>query len=135
MCFQVNLAKFFRTSFFIEHLRWLPMAKLESNLWNQQNFSSSYFWLNSCKIILKCDIETTTCGSVHSYSFKSCSPTFKEWLVLWNYFLNDLNVKKTSLFITLIRTKKCDNLTSEGMWDTRSWRYASFLRYPLWRFN
>ena len=28
------------------NLRLLPVVKLEPNLWNQQNFSSSYFWLH-----------------------------------------------------------------------------------------
>ena len=51
----------FKNTFFIEHLRLLPLVKLKSSLWNQQNFSSSYIWLyltswtpstlwqNSCK--------------------------------------------------------------------------------------
>ena len=33
-CFPVNISKFLRTSFFIEHLQWLPLIKLELSLWN-----------------------------------------------------------------------------------------------------
>ena len=36
----------FVNSFFIEHLRGVPLVKLEPSLLNQQNFSSSYFWLH-----------------------------------------------------------------------------------------
>ena len=32
MCFSVNIAKFLRTPFFIEHLRWLSLVKLEPSL-------------------------------------------------------------------------------------------------------
>ena len=42
--FAVNIVKFSITSPFIEQLWWLPLVKLEPSLWNQQNFSSSYFW-------------------------------------------------------------------------------------------
>ena len=31
-CFPVNIAKFLRTPFFIEHLRWLPVVKLKPSL-------------------------------------------------------------------------------------------------------
>ena len=31
-CFPVNIAKFLRTPFFIEHFRWLPVVKLEPSL-------------------------------------------------------------------------------------------------------
>ena len=58
-CFSVNLAKFLRTSFFVKHPWWLSIVKLEPSLWNQQSFSSSYFWLHliSCgTIVVKRDI-------------------------------------------------------------------------------
>ena len=42
--FPANIAKFSRLPFFIEHFPWLPLVKLTPNLWNQQNFSSSYFF-------------------------------------------------------------------------------------------
>ena len=59
--FPVNITKFLGISFFKEHLWWLPLVKLDPNLWNQQNFSSNCFrlhliswapstlWQNSCK--------------------------------------------------------------------------------------
>ena len=75
-CFLVNIAKFLRRPFFIEHLRWLSVVILTSSLWNQQNFSSSYFWIhliswpsstlwqNSCK---RWYPQKNIFGSVHSY--------------------------------------------------------------------
>ena len=120
-CFPVNIAKFLRTSFFTEHLWQLPLVKLESSLWNQQNFSSSYFWLHwydgiplHCdKNSLKCDIQTITCGSLHSYSFISFNdmhstgevPQHSQngWcfeIVFWMIWM-----LRKRLFITFIRTK------------------------------
>ena len=70
-CFPMNIAKFSRTTFLIEHFRWLTLVKLEPSLWNQQDFNSSYFWLhlilwalstlrqNSCEC-------SCICGGVHS---------------------------------------------------------------------
>ena len=32
MCFPVNFVKFLRTSFFVEHLQWLRLSRLEVSL-------------------------------------------------------------------------------------------------------
>ena len=80
-CFPVSIAKLLRTPFFIEYLRWLPLV----SLWNQQTFSSSYFWLhliswgpsklrqNSCQMWYP---HKNICGGVHSYCNSNCK-TFK----------------------------------------------------------
>ena len=81
-CFPVNIGKFLIIPAFIEHLRLLPLVKLEPSLWNQQNFSSSYFllhliswapstlWQNSCKSQYP---QKNICGGVHSH----CNSNFK----------------------------------------------------------
>ena len=124
-CFPVNIAKFLRTSFFIEHPRWLPPVKIEPSLWNQQNFSSSYFWLHLIPwtpFTLWQNTDKTRypqkniCRGIRSF----CNSSFKsfrvilQWyvlnhrsfpVVLWNFFLNDLSVENTSLSINFIRRK------------------------------
>ena len=84
-CFPVNIARFLRRPILIKHLWWLPLVKLESYLWNQKNFSSSYFcvhlisyvpstlWRNSCKTPYP---QKNVCGGVHSFS-NSNLKTFK----------------------------------------------------------
>ena len=41
-CFHVNIAKFFRTAFFIRHLRWLLLNKLKTNVSTHHLF---FTWL------------------------------------------------------------------------------------------
>ena len=41
--FLCEYCETFKNTFFIEHLRWLLLVKLDPSLWNQQNFNSSYF--------------------------------------------------------------------------------------------
>ena len=72
----------FKSTIFIEHLRWLSLVKLDPSLWDQQNFSSSYFWQhliswdpstsrqNSCKTRYP---QKNLCGGAHSY----CNSNFK----------------------------------------------------------
>ena len=81
-CFLVNIAKLLRTPILIKHLWWLPLVILGPSLWNQQNFSSSYFWLhliscvsstlwhNSCKTRYP---QKNIYGGAHSY----CNSNFK----------------------------------------------------------
>ena len=80
--FPVNITKFLGISFFKEHLWWLPLVKLDPNLWNQQNFSSNCFrlhlisWvlLHCDKIVVKHDVHRKNiCRGVHLY----CNTNFK----------------------------------------------------------
>ena len=110
-CFQVNFANFLRKTFFTEHLRWLPLVK--KSLWNSENFSFSYFWLQmiswapstlwhySCKTRYP---QKNSFSGFHSY-FNSNFKAFKlnknslQWYVLnRKSFLNDSTVTNTSLF-------------------------------------
>ena len=127
--FSVNIAKFLWTPFFIEQHRWLPLIKLESNLWNWQNFSSSYFWLhlvslapsifryNSCKtrypqkvfVVLSFHIAIQTSkylkNGLEWYIFNRRSfPAFTNRVVLEIVFWMVL-VLRTHLYITVIRGK------------------------------
>ena len=80
--FSCEYCEIFKNTFFVEHLRWLPLLKLEPSLCNQQNFSSNYFWLhliswalstvwqNSCKTRYS---QKNICAGVHSY----CNSNFK----------------------------------------------------------
>ena len=118
-CFPVNMATFLRITFFIEHLWWVPLVKLEPRHWNQQTFSSSYFWLNmiswapstlrqnSCKtrylekifvlVPIHTVIETLKQFAVIIYPAVEAF-LYSQCAVLWNSFINDLSVKNISLF-------------------------------------
>ena len=82
----------FKNTFFIEHLRLMPQVKLEPSVWNQQNFSSSCFWLhlisrapstlwqNNCKEQYS---QINICrGVVHSY----CNSNFQTFKLTKNSF-------------------------------------------------
>ena len=122
--FSCENDKIFKSTFFIEHFRWLHLVKLVPNFWNQQNFSSiDCTWyhglpLHCDKILVKHDvhrkifvvesIHIVIRSSKHLNKIKILSqwyvlnhrsfPTFTEWVVLWKCFLNDLSVKNTFLF-------------------------------------
>ena len=123
--FSGEYREIFRCTFFVEQLRWLPQAKLESSLWNSQIFGSSYFWLDliswassalwhsSCET--RCP-QKNVCGGIHLY----CNSNFKIFKIKtvssamyskvdvflhsqsgWCFeivFLNDLSIKNTFLF-------------------------------------
>ena len=105
--FSCEYCKIFKNIFFIEHLRWLSLVKLEPSLWNKQNFS--YFWLyliswalstlwhNSCKTQYLHKNKNKNILQWNVPNRRSFS-AFTEWVVLWNCFLNDLIVKNKYLF-------------------------------------
>ena len=62
----------FKNTFFTEHLRWLPLVKLESSLWNQQNISTSFFWLDYTwyhGLPLHCTLEQNVVRDIHRKIF------------------------------------------------------------------
>ena len=74
--FSGEYCEIFTNTFFKEHPWWLPLVKLEPSLWNQQNFSSSYFGLHliSCTLSMLWQNSRKTrypmkiiCRGVHSY--------------------------------------------------------------------
>ena len=107
-CFPVNIARFLRRPILIKHLWWLPLVKLESYLWNQKNFSSSYFcvhlisyvpstlWRNSCKTPYP---QKNVCGGVHSFSnsnLKTFKLRYKQFAVICTQPFNTLGTPSLS---------------------------------------
>ena len=53
-CFPVNFAKFLRTPFLTEHLRWLLLVKVSFTNWYRNFWWWSFLWksqLNNCKTL------------------------------------------------------------------------------------
>ena len=112
--------KISKNIFFIEHLRWLPLLKLEPILLNQQNFSCSYFLLHliswTSSTLLQNNLKTryaqkNICSGVQSFAIQTskhlnynktvCSymyTTIEVSCISWvsvalKFFPNDLSVK------------------------------------------
>ena len=74
----------------LEHLRWLPVIKLEPSPLNQQISVPAIFCYKK--------------NSLQWYVLsRSSFPAITKWVVLWNCFLNDLSVKNSSLFINFYK--------------------------------
>ena len=116
--FSCKYCEIFKSIFFIEHLVWLPLVKLESSLWYQQIFRSSYFWphwyngllLHCNKIVVKCAIHRQSYVevSIHIHSYHSVICTQPEKFPNIHRMVGALKLFSEwlfSLFITFIKRK------------------------------